>query len=365
MYPFLYALFLLTSITTHSHCANVASNAYTWNEASGNNTVIQITPTPAGSFSTTFNANATNDLTIGLYSPNYSRPGAPNGSSLGAIIECVIGGWDDGSQTKGNQQSCVRIETNNANLSEHPTIFFCDTQVPHVRYILPGDRGQNIMYTCTTTLTTTSFLFSITYVDPLSHAVMPFLSITHNDLPGEVWDYLRSASFPGFSAVGFRAYDSPYSVTPVVATPAPQPPIPAIPTPTGTIQGFTAAFSAKTDRNVHIHLYADTQEVIECILEGSAAAPTPVYTNTPLAAQQQYKVRMPQGEEIHYICAFSATGTTFTLTITYIDPVMGAITPLFTLTDATILAQYAASSSSALGGFESVRFSISAGIANV
>lgn len=237
MYKPLVSLLILLFVTSLSPYAisssapttqSVQSPFYPWNNTDSHNTQISLSNTGAKNFSATFTANASDNLAIGLYSSNYNRPNGLNTNTLSAIIECVIGGWDDGSPNKANQQSCIRFENDSGNNQTQNPIFFTDTAYPHQKYIIPGSRGADITYTCTIALSDTAFKLSITYIDPTTTTQNELLSITNADMPSSIFDYLRSSTFPGFTALSFRIYTNGYTVKnysvqlqDITATPSP------------------------------------------------------------------------------------------------------------------------------------------------
>lgn len=192
---------------------SVQNPFYPWNNTGSHNTQIPLSNTGTKNFSVTFTSNAPNDLTIGLYSPNYKRPGGLSSNNLSAIVECVIGGWDSGGRSnKKDQQSCIRFENDAKNNETQPHKMFTDTVYPHQKYIIPGRRGTDITYTYTVALSDTAFKLSITYIDPTTKTQKELLSITDADVPSAIFDYLRSPAFSGFTTLGFRLYNAGYMV---------------------------------------------------------------------------------------------------------------------------------------------------------
>ncbi len=233
----------------------VNAKVYPWGFMPSNNYKIDIDPAFAKSFSATFTANPEHDFVIGLYSSNYNtgmasgqgKPGlycssVTNGgvsSSLGAIIEFLIGGADgqnggpkeapDG--TNGDQSIAIRYEACNhpegwctgwSGFQRGATPFTTNTNPasPSTTLRIPGKRGSNITYTLTATLSQSpnpSLSISLSYLDPKTK--IPTLLVmlsdqnsangnprtgTIDNIATALWNYLKNPDFTGFTAIGFR-----------------------------------------------------------------------------------------------------------------------------------------------------------------
>ncbi|MDQ5890249.1 MAG: hypothetical protein QG604_123 [Candidatus Dependentiae bacterium] len=251
----------LTGFTMYGTSSTVTSNYYSWNDTAGANAWISIPSslalTKSGGyqgFSISFTANPTHDMIIGLYGPAYtgnkyygstfqpqnkgnSTTIAPSSLALGAVIEFIVGGWDNG--TSNVSQSCaVRYETDyttgpNFSYASYSSSTgasrYTDTATPHKQWIIPGARTTNVTYIYTVLFSRTNSTISIAleYIDPTGTSLtpLPLLSITTDDFnsnnvytqgsntqttAASVLNSILNCNdtwlSSGFSALGFREY---------------------------------------------------------------------------------------------------------------------------------------------------------------
>jgi len=227
-----YTVFSPNGIQILSGATPSSSQSFTVATRGYDCSVFPITP-PTYSFSYTFTANATDDLTIGLFGYSYTnsstttanafRTPSANAFAVPAIVEMVIGGWDNGS-SNGSQHSVVRYESiitdgagNQANIKE--TSYDQGRANANTQYIIPGARGSTITYTYTVILNQSpsagqaACTITLSYIDPNTNNPTTLLSLSDSNFPSTTLTKLKSSNFAGFTALAFRGWANPYTVT--------------------------------------------------------------------------------------------------------------------------------------------------------